>query len=92
MSGSSSTGPATERIAGLILGTLAAAVMPHDAGGQTGYANQAAARLLDADSGVVAGSDGSPAALLEAIAAALQAFRHRGDSDDRALLALRFTG
>jgi serine phosphatase RsbU (regulator of sigma subunit) len=50
MSGSSSTGPVTERIAGLILGTLAEAVTVHDAGGQTVYANEAAARLLDAAS------------------------------------------
>jgi serine phosphatase RsbU (regulator of sigma subunit) len=50
MSGSSSTGPVTERIAGLILGTLAEAVTVHDAGGQTVYANQAAVRLLDAES------------------------------------------
>jgi serine phosphatase RsbU (regulator of sigma subunit) len=50
MSGSSSTGPVTERIAGLILGTLAEAVTVHDAGGQTVYANEAAVRLLDAES------------------------------------------
>jgi serine phosphatase RsbU (regulator of sigma subunit) len=50
MSGSSSTGPVTERIAGLILGTLAEAVTVHDAGGKTVYANQAAVRLLDAGS------------------------------------------
>ena len=50
MSGSSSTGPVTERIAGLILGTLAEAVTVHDADGQTVYANEAAVRLLDAES------------------------------------------
>jgi serine phosphatase RsbU (regulator of sigma subunit) len=50
MSGSSSTGPATERIAGLILGTLAEAVTVHDLRGKTVYANQAAVRLLDAES------------------------------------------
>jgi serine phosphatase RsbU (regulator of sigma subunit) len=50
MSGSSSTGPVTERIAGLILGTLAEAVTVHDAGGNTVYANEAAVRLLDAES------------------------------------------
>ena len=49
MSGSSSTGPVTERIAGLILGTLAEAVTVHDDRGQTVYANQAAARLLGLD-------------------------------------------
>jgi serine phosphatase RsbU (regulator of sigma subunit) len=50
MSGSSSTGRVTERIAGLILGTLAEAVTVHDAGGNTVYANEAAVRLLDAES------------------------------------------
>src|ERR687887_356560 len=50
MSGSSSTGRVTERVAGLILGTLAEAVTVHDAGGQTVYANEAAVRLLDAES------------------------------------------
>jgi hypothetical protein len=49
MSGSSSTGPVTERIAGLILGAPAEAVTVHDANGQTVYANEAAARLLDAE-------------------------------------------
>jgi PAS domain S-box-containing protein len=50
MSGSSSTGPVTERIARLILGTLAEAVTVHDTHGKTVYANQAAVRLLDAES------------------------------------------
>jgi serine phosphatase RsbU (regulator of sigma subunit) len=41
---------------------------------------------------VVEGADGSPAALLAATEAALTAFQQRDVSDDRALLALRFTG
>jgi serine phosphatase RsbU (regulator of sigma subunit) len=45
-------------------------------------------RLLE----VVEGAGGSPAALLAATEAALMEFRERDVSDDRALLALRFTG
>ena len=41
---------------------------------------------------VVEGAGGSPAALLAATEAALMAFRRGDVSDDRALLALRFTG
>jgi serine phosphatase RsbU (regulator of sigma subunit) len=41
---------------------------------------------------VVEGADGSPAALLAATEAALRAFQQRDVSDDRALLALRFSG
>jgi serine phosphatase RsbU (regulator of sigma subunit) len=50
MSGSSSTGPVTERVVRLILGALAEAVTVHDTQGKTVYANQAAVRLLDAES------------------------------------------